>query len=221
MLDFQAARIYNIYVQERRGADFSCTKMARLMHFTRRRIFMTPKSYITLCIAGILYVILAATAVVSPHGNYALSTDAQVQNSASEDAQSQTPEPVDEPCVIFRDEAGTEIKVTVSSLKTFSQTTVTVDVDGAQVTFTAAHLDSVMEWSGLQAGSDMIVVKGDINEITAYRTIDLQKEGNSFLIYADAEGNPLDKEVYGDFCVYVAEGSKHGFFRNTKIIDFG
>lgn len=199
---------------------------------------MSLKSYITLCIIGILYVITAGVAVVSPHGDsFALrgSETAQADNkeqdgkndnnsvnSGTGNGDSSTDNTVTDPTFLFTNEAGLQIMVTRTEMsKNFASGTVTVDIDGQQVVFTAVHLNTLITYSGITPQSDMVVLKGDRNNISACRAIDLQKENNSYLIYADENGNPLDSEKYGDFCIYVINGVKYGFFSHMNTLDFG
>ena len=192
---------------------------------------MSPKSAITLCITAIIYVIMAAVAIVSPHGDRFASASATPQDSQTENtpAQTQTPDTVQSDTVqeqiagylLITDASGVEVKAPMDGMKTFSSAKITLNVNGQEKTFTAAHFKSVMEWSGLSYNSDWVVLKGKGGTIFAVRAVDLEKADNAFIIYADENGNPLNADEYGEFCVFLKEGSRKGFFKNIDTIDFG
>lgn len=184
---------------------------------------MTPKSYITLCVIGILYVIICAVAIVSPHGNsYALSPD---DSTKSQSAQGSNKDGADseasgEAKLLLKNDAGVEIPLPLSSMSTFAASELTVNVKGKDMTFTAASLKAVIEWSGIDIDTDIIVVKDANGSAVVYRTVDLKRDGNAYIVYGMADGSPLD-EQYGDFCIFLADGTHAGLMLNAAIIDFG
>ena len=205
MLDFVMTCVYNINVH---------------IVSIKGREFMTPKSYITLCIAAILFVIMSAVAIISPHGTYALDNVNTDKSSSAQSSESVSAAD-DEIALIFTNSDGIEVKLPLNNMSIFASAQITVDEEGKQASFTAIRFKSLMEWSGINPKSDMLVIKGNNNTIAACRLVDLQKEDNAYLIYADEKGNPLNKEEYGCFCLYVADGAKHGLFKDISTIDFG
>ena len=189
---------------------------------------MTPKSYITLCVAGILYVIMAATAILSPHGNsYALTGNGSTVITGTDSSQ-EKPEPAYTTpltgltaTVKLTNEKGDVVELPLEGMPVFKANKITVDTQSGQKTFTAADFSSVIAWSGMPTSSDMIVIKSCAGQAQTYRTIDLTKTDNAYLIYADENGNALDSTVYGTYCFYVKDGKSAGLFTNVEIIDFG
>lgn len=190
---------------------------------------MTPKSYITLCIIACIYVLMAAVAIISPHGSRfaEAQTDTAEQNTSQPNGNSTenaepTPEPEPaEPAILFTNTEGVKVYVLMSGISTFANTKVTVTIDGQETTYTAIHFKSLVDYSGLSYNSDWIVFKGKAGKIFACRAVDLQKDDNAYVIYADENGQPLDENTLGNYCLYVREGSRKGFFDNVSIVDFG
>ena len=188
---------------------------------------MTPKSYITLCIIACIYVLMAAVAVISPHGSRFAEAqsntntqDTAQQNTADDSEPTPEPEPA-EPALLFTNAEGVKVYVLMSGMSTFASTNVTVTIDGQEKTYTAVHFKSLVDYSGLSYNSDWIVFKGKAGKIFACRAVDLQKDDNAYVIYADENGQPLDENTLGNYCLYVREGSRKGFFDNVSIVDFG
>lgn len=185
---------------------------------------MTPKSYITLCVIGILYVIICAVAILSPHGNsYALNQSGDsAQSDAGQGSRQDTAgsEVSAEALLLLKNDAGVEIPLSLSSMSTFAASELTVNVKGRDMTFTAASLKAVIDWSGIDINTDIIVVKDANGSAVAYRTVDLRRDGNAYIVYGMADGSPL-AEQYGNFCIYLADGTHAGLMLNAAIIDFG
>ena len=187
---------------------------------------MTPKSYITLCTVAVIYVLMAAVAIVSPHGNrfadasYAAASDtAQVQENDT--AESAGTAADTEKSLLFTSADDVKVYIPLSGMDTFSQSVITVDINGEEKSFTAVHFKTLTDWSGLDYKSDWTVFKGSSGRIFACRSVDLQKTDNAYIIYADENGQPLDTETYGSFCLYVKDGSRTGFFEDINVVDFG
>ena len=105
-------------------------------------------------------------------------------------------------------------------MSTFAASELTVNVKGKDMTFTAASLKAVIEWSGIDIDTDIIVVKDANGSAVVYRTVDLKRDGNAYIVYGMADGSPLD-EQYGNFCIFLADGTHAGLMLNAAIIDFG
>lgn len=191
---------------------------------------MTPKSYITLCVIGILYVIMAAVAVVSPHGgSYALDTAggtgssdaAQSDTASSNNADASIPSTNDVTVLRLVNDAGTCVELPLEGMPAFSPELITVNVNGTTRSFTAVDFHTVALFSGLQASSDIIIVKDSRGNAVMYRTVDLLKEDNAYIIYGNENGEPLDKDEYGVYCLYLAQGTHTGMLLDMSIVDFG
>lgn len=185
---------------------------------------MTPKSCITLCVIGILYVIMAAIAILSPHGVYAQTPFANAGNDvngSSSATNGQQPDDDNVATLTFKNDGGIEVQLPIEGIGAFNTAPITVEVNGAVTTFTAADFSQVLLWAALPVTNDSIIAKDNNNNPVIYRSVDLTKSGNAYLIYADGEGNPLDKDTFGTYCLYVVEGKNAGILLDVKLIDIG
>lgn len=181
---------------------------------------MTPKSLIILCTTAIIYVLLAALAVLSPHGDsYALTNNDDTQNVV-EDTQNSDAVVNKDKFLLLKNDDGVEIKLTLEQLETFTNSEVIFELDGEQVSFQAVSLKTVILWSGLKSDVDLVVALDSKGAGVAYRSVDLEKENNAFIIYSNPDGSELDSE-YGEFCLYLASGNHAGMMLDLDVIDFG
>lgn len=174
---------------------------------------MTPKSMITLCVVAIVYVLIAALAIVTPHGSSYALTGSDGTESTSGSVQT-------EDYITLKTDSGIEIQLFRSKLATFSASEVTVEIDGEAKSYSAASLKSILLWSGLESDVELIVALDSKGKGVTYRSVDLERDNNAYIIYSKADGSPLDED-FGKFCLYIVEGKHSGIMLDLAVIDFG
>lgn len=178
---------------------------------------MTKRSYITLCIVAIIYIIMASTAILSPHGSN-FSAAGEV-NRVIEGVNDQF-EGIDSKLVITNN-TGIEVEFDLLSMPALAAETLQypADADDSESadSFTAVAMSRIISFSALSVGNSVILTDAH-NETYTLTTDDLT--ANAYLVYADGEKQPLSSE-YGSFCMLVLDGENAGLYKDIAKISLG
>ena len=180
---------------------------------------MTKKSYITLCIVGILYIIMASTAILSPHGNnFSSATPSNATNDIVPGMNDQFAG-IDSKIVITN-KTSTEIEIDLKSMPALAGRPLEyTDSDDETTTFTAVKMSRVITFSSLAVGESIILTDG-LDKTYTISADDFTAKDNAYLAYADENNQPLSNE-YGYFCLLVLEGESAGLYKDIVKISLG
>lgn len=180
---------------------------------------MTKKSYITLCVVGIVYIIMATTAILSPHGNSfsSASTPTYDANGIVPGMNDQF-EDIDE-SIIITNSSGIEVEIELVKMPALVAIMIEYAEDDTPTTFTAARMSSVVNFSTLKVGNEVILTDNS-GETYSIDAESFSATDNAYLVFGDADKNPLSNE-YGYFCVIIMDGESAGIYRDIAKINLG
>jgi hypothetical protein len=178
---------------------------------------MTPKSYITLCVVGILYIIIGATAILSPHGH---------DFTPSANANSPKHTPFVSPLtgisekLVLKNASGVEVSIPLEGMPVFKAKKQTITHNNTSMMFTTCDFSSVVAYTSFKNIGEKVVFEDYFGNRRTFLFSELKQPGNAYVCYADAELNPLDNEEFGYFCIYIFKGEKTELLTHIKYVIF-
>lgn len=178
---------------------------------------MSAKSYISLCIVGVMYIIIGATAVLSPHGHtFVPNTNAEIPKHT----------PFISPLtgitdkLVLKNANGVEVSIPLEGMPVFKSKKQTITHDNTSMVFTTCDFASVIAYTSFKNLGEKVVIEDYSGNQRTFLLSDMKVLGNAYVCYADGDVKPLDKEQYGYFCIYIVKGTSTELLTHVKSVIF-
>ena len=173
------------------------------------------ESYITLCVVGI-YIIIGATAILSPHGHDLRRAQMQIRLSilrlflADRNIGK----------LVLKNASGVEVSIPLEGMPVFKAKKQTITHNNTSMMFTTCDFSSVVAYTSFKNIGEKVVFEDYFGNRRTFLFSELKQPGNAYVCYADAELNPLDNEEFGYFCIYIFKGEKTELLTHIKYVIF-